>query len=198
MAPRSITVTALGGSVSRDPGARAPLSGRSQRINGSVSTTDGAGPIPSRRCPSSNPVIPDDRRAPSSRAPRPDRGGRSRHDRQLLWRAPRRRKFPAACAFVAVRGATAPRDTMTTDLDSLIANLSAPDRDRLKGAFAADPELATGLETMLADLPASTQETLVRSLAVRLEQAPLGGGALIPALADVIQAALERPERDDT
>jgi hypothetical protein len=52
---------------------------------------------------------------------------------------------------------------MTTDLDSLIANLSTPDRDRLKGAFAADPELATGLETMLADLPASTQETLVRS-----------------------------------
>jgi hypothetical protein len=99
---------------------------------------------------------------------------------------------------VAVRAATAPRDTMTTDLDSLIANLSAPDRDRLKGAFAADPELATGLETMLADLPASTQATLVRRLAVRLEQAPLGGGALIPALADVIQAALERPESDDT
>jgi hypothetical protein len=99
---------------------------------------------------------------------------------------------------VAVRAATAPRDTMTTDLDSLIASLSAPDRDRLKGAFAADPELATGLETMLADLPASTQATLVRRLAVRLEQTPLGGGALIPALADVIQAALERPESDDT
>ena len=51
---------------------------------------------------------------------------------------------------------------------------------------------------MLADLPASTQATLVRRLAVRLEQTPLGGGALIPALADVIQAALERPESDDT
>jgi hypothetical protein len=143
-------------------------------------------------------VIPDDRRAPSSRAPVRTAGGPSRHDRQLLWRALRRRRFLAACPFVAVRAAAAPRDTMTTDLDSLIANLSAPDRDRLKGAFAADPELATGLETMLADLPASTQETLVRSLAVRLEQAPLGGGALIPALADVIQAALERPESDDT
>jgi hypothetical protein len=31
----------------------------------------------------------------------------------------------------------APADDMTTDLDSLTANLSAPDRDRLKGAFAA-------------------------------------------------------------
>jgi hypothetical protein len=86
---------------------------------------------------------------------------------------------------------------MTTDLDSLMANLSAPDRDRLRGAFAADPELATGVATMLADLPLATQELLVRRLAVRLEEAPLGGGALIPALADVIQAALERPQRDE-
>jgi hypothetical protein len=86
---------------------------------------------------------------------------------------------------------------MTTDLDSLMANLSVPDRDRLKGAFAADPELATGVATMLADLPPATQELLARRLAVRLEEAPLGGGALIPALADVIQAALERPQRDE-
>ena len=85
---------------------------------------------------------------------------------------------------------------MTTDLDSLMVNLSASDRDRLKDAFAADPELATGLQTMLADLPAGTQETMMRRLAGRLEDAPLGGGALIPALADVIQAAMERPDRE--
>jgi hypothetical protein len=86
---------------------------------------------------------------------------------------------------------------MTTDLDRLMERLSPPDRDRLRGAFAADPELAIGLETMLADLPVHTQETLMRSLALRLEHAPLGGGALIPALADVIQAALERSNSDD-
>ena len=85
---------------------------------------------------------------------------------------------------------------MTTDLDSLMANLSASDRDRLKGALAADPELATGLETMLADLPVGTQETMMRRLAVRLEDAPLGGGALIPALADVIQAAMEQRDSE--
>jgi hypothetical protein len=85
---------------------------------------------------------------------------------------------------------------MTTDLDSLMANLSASDRDRLNGAFAADPELATGLQTMLAKLPVGTQETLMRRLAVRLEDAPLGGGALIPALADVIEAAMERPDTE--
>jgi hypothetical protein len=83
---------------------------------------------------------------------------------------------------------------VTTDLHSLMANLSASDRDRLEGAFASDPELATGLQTMLADLPVGTQETLMRRLAVRLEEAPLGGGALIPALADVIEAAMERPD----
>jgi len=93
-----------------------------------------------------------------------------------------------------MRGAGPLRDDMTTDLDSLMANLSAPDRDRLRGAFAADPELAMGLETMLADLPVSTQEMLVGRLAVHLQHAPLGGGALIPALADVIRAALEQSE----
>jgi hypothetical protein len=86
---------------------------------------------------------------------------------------------------------------MTTDLDSLMANLSASERDRLRGAFAADPELATGLCTMLADLPVRAQETMMRRLAVRLEQGPLGGGALIPALADVIQAAMERDQSDE-
>src|SRR3954470_13778408 len=89
-----------------------------------------------------------------------------------------------------------PQRDMTTDLDSLMANLSESDRNRLKGAFAADPELATGLQTMLADLPADTQETMMRRLALRLEDAPLGGGALIPALADVIEAAMQRPHTD--
>src|SRR3954467_794624 len=86
---------------------------------------------------------------------------------------------------------------MTPTLDSLMANLRVSDRNRLKGALAADPELATGLCTMLADLPVDTQETMMRRLAVRLEQAPLGGGALIPALADVIQAAMERDQSDE-
>jgi len=85
---------------------------------------------------------------------------------------------------------------VTTDLDSLMASLSATDRDRLRGAFAADPELASCLSTMLADLPADTQETMMRRLAVRLEDAPLGGGALIPALADVIEAAMEWPDTE--
>jgi hypothetical protein len=85
---------------------------------------------------------------------------------------------------------------MTADLDSLMANLSEPDRDRLRSALAADPELATGLSTMIADLPLPTQELTVRRLAVHLEHAPLGGGALIPALADVIQAAMERRDRE--
>jgi hypothetical protein len=71
-----------------------------------------------------------------------------------------------------------------------------PERDRLKGAFAADPELAQGLSTMLADLPPDTQTQLMRRLAARLESMPLGGGALGPALADVIQDALERSERE--
>ena len=93
-----------------------------------------------------------------------------------------------------MRRAGALHDDMTTNLDRLMANLNAPDRDRLKGAFAADPELAMGLQTMLADLPVATQEMLVGRLAVHLEHAPLGGGALIPALADVIQAALEQSE----
>jgi hypothetical protein len=37
---------------------------------------------------------------------------------------------------------------------------------------------------------------MMRRLAVRLDDAPLGGGALIPALADVIQAVMERPESE--
>jgi hypothetical protein len=73
-----------------------------------------------------------------------------------------------------------------------MANLSNSERDRIRGAFAGDPELADGLRTMLADLPPDTQAQLIRRLAARLETTPLGGGALVPALADVIQQALER------
>ena len=86
---------------------------------------------------------------------------------------------------------------MTSDFEKLMANLSDSERDRLTGAFAADPELAQGLSTMLADLPPDTQAQLMRRLAARLESTPLGGGALVPALADVIQDALERSERQD-
>jgi len=86
---------------------------------------------------------------------------------------------------------------MTSDLEKLMAHLSDSERDRLRGAFAADPELAQGLNTMLADLPRDTQEQLMRRLAARLESAPLGGGALVPALADVIQDALERSEHEN-
>ena len=85
---------------------------------------------------------------------------------------------------------------MTTDLEKLMAKLSDTERDRLKGAFAADPELAQGLSTMLADLPADTQAQLLHRLAVHLGEKPLGGGALLPALTEVIYDALERSERD--
>jgi signal transduction histidine kinase len=78
-----------------------------------------------------------------------------------------------------------------------MANLSDSERDRLKGAFAADPELARGLSTMLADLPPGIQEPLMRRLAARLETTSLGGGALVPALTDVIQDALERWDREE-
>ena len=84
---------------------------------------------------------------------------------------------------------------MTTDLEKLMANLSNSERERLTGAFAADPELARGVSTMLTDLPPDTQRQIMRRLAARLETTPLGGGALVPALADVIQDALERSER---
>lgn len=87
---------------------------------------------------------------------------------------------------------------MTTDLEQLMANLSDSERDRLRGAFAADPELAQGLSTMLADLPPGTQAQVMRRLAARVETTPLGGGALVPALADVIQDALARDERENS
>jgi hypothetical protein len=77
-----------------------------------------------------------------------------------------------------------------------MANLSDSERDRLRGAFAADPELAQGQSTMLAEPPPDTQAELVRRLAARLESTPPEGGALVPARADVIQDALER-ECDD-
>ena len=86
---------------------------------------------------------------------------------------------------------------MTNDIEKLMANLSDSERDRLRGAFATDPELAEGLSTMLADLTPDMQAQLMRRLAARLESTALGGGALVPALADVIQDALERSDRED-
>ena len=77
-----------------------------------------------------------------------------------------------------------------------MAKLTDSERDRLKGAFASDPELAQGLSTMLADLPADTQAQLLHRLAVHLGEKPLGGGALLPALTEVIYDALERSERE--
>jgi hypothetical protein len=50
---------------------------------------------------------------------------------------------------------------------------------------------------MIAGLPPDVQEQLMRRLAIRLERASLGGGALVPALADVIQEALERSDREN-
>lgn len=85
---------------------------------------------------------------------------------------------------------------MNSDLEQLMANLSDSERDRLRGAFATDPELAHGLSTMLAALPPGSQEQLIRRLAARLENTRLAGGALVPALADVIQDALDRWERE--
>jgi len=84
---------------------------------------------------------------------------------------------------------------MITDLEKLMAKLSDSDRDRLRGAFAADPELAEGLSAMLTGLPLDTQAQVMRRLAARLTTMPLGGGALVPALADVIEDALGRSER---
>ena len=43
---------------------------------------------------------------------------------------------------------------------------------------------------------ADTQAQLLRRLAVHLGEKPLGGGALLPALTDVIYDALKRSERD--
>jgi hypothetical protein len=86
---------------------------------------------------------------------------------------------------------------MTSDLEQLMSSLSDPERDRLRGAFASDPELAEGVRTMLADLPAETQARLLQRLAVHLGDKPLGGGALLPALTDVIYDALERSDREN-
>jgi hypothetical protein len=78
------------------------------------------------------------------------------------------------------------------DLDTLIANLTRAERDRLTAAFASDPELAAGVSTMLADLPRATQERLLRRSATHLERTPLGGGAVRAALTDVIEDALRQ------
>ena len=85
---------------------------------------------------------------------------------------------------------------MTADLEKLMANLGDPERERLRGALAADPELAAGLASMLAGLPEDAQTQMVRRLGARLASAPPGGGALVAALADVIQDALDRSDRE--
>jgi hypothetical protein len=85
---------------------------------------------------------------------------------------------------------------MTSELEKSMTNLVGPERNRLEAAFAADPALAQGLTAMLADLPADTRKLLMRHLAVRLDEAALGGGAFILALGDVIFEALARWEHD--
>jgi hypothetical protein len=50
---------------------------------------------------------------------------------------------------------------------------------------------------MLADLPHDNQEQIMSRLALHLTQAPLGSGAVIAALTDVIVDTLHRSERED-
>src|SRR4051794_41052017 len=126
------------------------------------------------------------------------RKGTARHDRQLPQRAPHARGAGAAFSAITARGPDAVAvERMTSDLETLMANLSDAGRTRLRSAFAADPELADGVSTMLADLPPATQERLMQRLAAHLEKTPLGGGALIPALTDVIVEAMQRSETED-
>jgi len=86
------------------------------------------------------------------------------------------------------------QDRMTSDWERLMSTLGDVERERLRSAFDADPELAEGVSSVLADLPLATRQQVLRRLAARLEQAPLGGGALIAALTDVVYDALKRSE----
>src|SRR4051794_32087782 len=63
------------------------------------------------------------------------------HERQLVQRTSQgaRRVPPAAFGRPRPTGVP-PEGAMTSDLEKLMANLSDSDRDRLNGAFAADPE----------------------------------------------------------
>ena len=81
---------------------------------------------------------------------------------------------------------------MKADLDTLIANLSRPE---LSGSATRSPPIpssADGLGTMLAGLPPDTQAQIMRRLAAHLEHTPLGRGAVLSALADVIEHRLRQ------
>src|SRR4051812_33918264 len=125
------------------------------------------------------------RRDPSAGSPRGDRrlhqrGRRAAHAKPLPWGARR----------------VAPRrqDQMTGDWERLMAALDEAERERLRNAFDADPELADGVSGALAELPLETRQQVLRRLAARLQQAPLGGGALIAALTDVVYDAMKRSQ----
>jgi hypothetical protein len=93
--------------------------------------------------------------------------------------------------------ASARQDRMTSDWERLMCSLGDVERERLRRAFDADPELADGVSGVLADLPLDTRQQVLRRLAARLTQAPLGGGALIAALTDVVYDAMKRSEHED-
>jgi hypothetical protein len=79
-----------------------------------------------------------------------------------------------------------------TGVNEMLANLSAPERERVGAAFAADPELAEGVNGMLAGLPPNTKARFMRRLAAQLEHTPLGSGAAKSALTDVIEDLLHQ------
>jgi hypothetical protein len=81
-------------------------------------------------------------------------------------------------------------DRVTSGLEDSMPNFDGLERGRLEAAFAADPELAEGVAGMLAGLPADIQERFLWHLAVRLGEAPLGGGAFVLALKDILYERL--------
>src|SRR3954451_13297238 len=139
------------------------------------------------------------RRGTCGRAARQDRvetTGLEAHDRQLHDRV---RREPRRTGTVGRQPASSRRrqDRMASDWERLISSLGDVERERLRSAFDADPELAEGVRGVLADMPLETCQQVLRRLAVRLEQAPLGGGALIAALTDVVYDAMKRSEQGD-
>lgn len=75
---------------------------------------------------------------------------------------------------------------MRSEPDAMVANLREPARSRVIAAFSADRELADGVAGVIADMPRCVQEEVLQRLGVRLQQAPLGGGAFVAALTDVV------------